>query len=251
MSEKYFRGKIIFINNEKQKATIEYINNNKTKTITAIINEKQQEKTIEKKLIKKSHRFLVGDHVKFVIKKSSANIFFADHVHYEFNNVLEVLINKAKTQNKFMGYIKVIDDKYYIKEAESYLFFPLMISKFEIAPQSNTNEKPVSFKLMNIENPEKINAELYNHNYSEGFLIAVKQFKNEQIIKAEVKKISPYGVFVELSDSKIDCKLPIDEKLNEMISSQKITIGSLLDVKIKHISSNRVVIEMVNEDAID
>ena len=64
--------------------------------------------------------------------------------------------------------------------------------------------------------------------------------------KAEVNKISPYGVFVELSDSKIDCKLSIDEKINKMISSQKITIGSMLDVKIKHISSNRVVIEMAN-----
>ena len=30
MSEKYFRGKITFINNDSQKATIEYTSNNKT-----------------------------------------------------------------------------------------------------------------------------------------------------------------------------------------------------------------------------
>ena len=71
MSEKYFRGKITFINNEKQKATIEYVTGNKIKTIQAIIDDKQQEKYVQQKLIKKPHRFLVGDNVKFIIKKSS------------------------------------------------------------------------------------------------------------------------------------------------------------------------------------
>lgn len=244
MSEKYFRGKIVFVNNEKQTATIEYTNNNKIKTISAVINDKQQEKFIEKKLIKKAHRFLVGDHVKFVIKKSSANIFFADHVQFEYNNAIEVLINKAKVQNKFLGYVKVVDDKYYIKEVDSYLFFPLMISKFEQAPSSNTSDKPVSFKLMNIEKPEKLTAELYNHQYNEGFLIAVKQHKNDAVVKAEVNKISPYGVFVKLLESKIEGKLNIDESLSQMIQSGKIIVGSEIEVKIKHIGSNRIVIEL-------
>jgi hypothetical protein len=98
MSEKYYRGKITYINNDKQIATIEYITGNKSKNIQAIIDDKQQEKYVQLKLIKKPHRFLVGDNVKFIIKRSSAGVFFADHVLYEFNNALEVLINKARSQ---------------------------------------------------------------------------------------------------------------------------------------------------------
>lgn len=248
MSEKYFRGKIVFINNDKEKATIEYTNNNKVKTITAIVNEKQQEKYIQKNLIKKPHRFLVGDHVKFVIKKSSANIFFADHIQYEYNNALEVLINKAKVQNKFLGYVKVVDEKYFIKEIDSYLFFPLIVSKFEHAPVTNEKEKPVSFKLINVEKPEKLSAELYNHNYLDGFLIAVKQHKKEDVVNATVTKITPYGIFVTLNESALDCKLSINDVLAEKLKSEIIKVGCALSVEIIHLTTDRIIIEYVDEN---
>jgi len=246
MSEKYFRGKIVFINNDKEKATIEYVNNNKVKTISAIVNEKQQEKYIQKNLIKKPHRFLVGDHVKFVIKKSSANVFFADHIQYEYNNALEVLINKSKLQNKFLGYVKVVDEKYFIKEIDSYLFFPLIVSKFEHAPVTNENEKPVSFKLINVEKPEKLCAELYNHSYLDGFLIAIKQHKKEDNIEAMVTKITPYGIFVTLTESKLDCKLTINDELSDKMKLDTIKIGSTLSVKIIHLTTDRIIIEYVD-----
>ena len=248
MSEKYFRGKIVFINNDKEKATIEYTNNNKVKTITAIVNEKQQEKYIQKNLIKKPHRFLVGDHVKFVIKKSSTNVFFADHIQYEYNNALEVLINKAKVQNKFLGYVKVVDEKYFIKEIDSYLFFPLIVSKFEHAPVTNEKEKPVSFKLINVEKPEKLSAELYNHNYLDGFLIAVKQHKKEDVVNATVTKITPYGIFVTLNESALDCKLSINDVLAEKLKSEIIKVGCALSVKIIHLTTDRIIIEYVDEN---
>jgi predicted RNA-binding protein (virulence factor B family) len=246
MSEKYFRGKIVFINNDKEKATIEYVNNNKVKTISAIVNEKQQEKYIQKNLIKKSHRFLVGDHVKFIIKKSSANVFFADHIQYEYNNALEVLINKSKLQNKFLGYVKVVDEKYFIKEIDSYLFFTLTVSKYEHPPVSNENEKPVSFKLINIEKPEKLCAELYNHSYLDGFLIAIKQHKKEENIEAIVTKITAYGVFITLTESKLDCKLTINDELSDKLKSETIRIGSTLSVKIIHLTTDRIVVEYVD-----
>jgi len=244
MSEKYFRGKITFINNDKQQATIEYITQNKIKTIQAVINDKQQEKYVELKLIKKPHRFLVGDHVKFIIKKSSANVFFADHVLYEFNNSLEVLINKARISNKFLGYIKIVDDKYFIKEIDSYLFFPLLLSKFEIKPEEEATEKPVTFKMLHIEKPDKIQAELLNHHYVPGFKIAVKQFKNEEIINAVVNKITPYGIFVMLSESGLEAKLSLDEILSQKINNNEILVAQNIQVKINHLSTERIVIEM-------
>jgi len=242
MSEKYFRGKITFINNDKKKATIEYVINNKTKTIQAVIDDKQQEKYTQLKLIKKPHRFLVGDNVKFIIKKSSQHVFFADHVLYEFNNALEVLLNKAHTENKFLGYIKIIDADYFIKEIDSYLFFPLRISKYEIAPTVDEVQKLVSFKMINIEKPDKIIAELYNHHYTPGFLLAVKQFKKEEIIQAVVKKIAPFAVFVELTDSGLESKISMDEIINEKIKNEEIKLDTILQVKIIHLTNDRIVV---------
>ena len=245
MSEKYFRGKITFINNDRKKATIEYVTNNKVKSIQAVIDDKQQEKYVQLKLIKKAHRFLVGDNVKFIIKKSAANVFFADHILYEYNNALEVLVEKAALTNKFLGYIKIVDDKYFIKEIDSYLFFPLHLSKFEIAPEVAETEKLVSFKMMNTDKPDKISAELYNHNYTKGFLTAIKQSKKEEAIRAVVSKITPFGIFVLLAESNIECKIAITETLLEKIQSEEIKIGSELQVKIKHLTADRIVIELV------
>ena len=243
MSEKYFRGKITHINNDKQRATIEYVNQNKLKTIQAVIDDKQQEKYVQLKLIKKPHRFLVGDNVKFIIKKSSSNIFFADHVLYEFNNSLQVLIEKAKVANKFLGYIKIVDNKYFIKEIDSYLFFPLQVSKFEIAPTVEETERTVSFKFINLEKPDKITAELYNHNYVPGFKIAVKQHKAEETINAVVNKITPYGVFVILTESKLEAKLAIDDNITAKINNGEIVLEKSIQVKIKHLTGDRIVIE--------
>lgn len=244
MSEKYFRGKITFINNDSQKATIEYISNNKTKTIQAIVDDKHQERMVVQGIIKKAHRFLVGDNVKFVIKKSSANVFFADLVIFEFNNAIDVLIDKARVTNKFLGYIKKVDENYFIKEIDSYLFFPLQLSKYEIPPVANETDKAVSFKLINIEKPEKLKAELYNHNYIPGFKIAVKQHKGEEAVDALVTKISPYGVFVVLTESKLEAKLAIDEMVSEKISKGEIGLNKSIAVKIKHLTSDRIVMEL-------
>lgn len=245
MSEKYYRGKIIFINNDKQKATIEYVAGNKNKSIQAIVDDVHQERMVAQRLIKKPHRFLVGDHVKFIIKKSSANVFFADQVIYEFNNALDVIIDKARITNKFIGYIKIVEEKYFIKEIDSYLFFPLQLSKFEIPPAVQETEKPVSFKLINIEKPEKLKAELYNHNYTAGFKLLVKQSKKEEPVEATVKKITPYGVFVVLTESNIEAKLPVDEMLSNKIISGELSLGKNILVNIKHLTNEKIVIELI------
>jgi ribosomal protein S1 len=245
MSEKYFRGKITFVNNDNGKASIEYVTGNKIKTIQAIVDDKHQDRMIAQRIIKKAHRFLVGDNVKFVIKKSSANVFFADHVVFEFNNAIDVLVDKARVTNKFMGYIKQVDEKYFIKEIESYLFFPLQLSKFEIPPVATETDKAVTFKLLNIEKPEKLKAELYNHNYIPGFKVAVKQHKSGEAVDAVVTKITPYGVFVLLADSKLEAKLPVDELLSEKINKGEIGIDKTIAVKIKHLTNERIVIEMI------
>jgi len=188
---------------------------------------------------------LSGDHVRFVIHKSGAGVFYADQVVFEYNHALEVLINKAKEENRFAGYVKLADEQYFIKEIDSYLFIPLGLSRFEIPPVPSETGKPVVFKLLHIDKPDRIIAELYNHNYVPGYKVAIKQFKNEETINATVKKMTPFGVFVLLAESHLESKLPIDDNLSEKINNGEIDLEKSIQVKIKHLSGDRIVIEAV------
>ncbi len=244
MSNKSITGKITFIHHEKNRAVIEYMDNDRKRTIQADISIKEQEKLKEQKIIKKIHRYIVGDNVSFEIKKTGANGSqqYAANLQYQFNTALELLINKAATENKFLGYIKITDDKYFIKEINSYLFFPLDISLYEIPPVTET-EQAVPFKLENIGKPEKIVASLYNHNYIPEFLSAIKYFKKEEVIDAVVTRISSFGIHLTLVNGKIAAKLTLDKALEQKIADGSIQVNTVIPVKIKHISSSRIVVE--------
>lgn len=249
MGDQYISGKITFIHHEKDRAVIEYDENGKKKTIQADIGEKAQEKLMEQKIIKKPHRFLIGDHVKFLIKKTGSNgrILYASNIQYQYNTALEILLNKAGIENKFLGYIKITDHEYFIKEIESYLFFPLKVSAFEIAPTDKEIERPVTFKLENISKPDKISASLYNHHYIPEFQIAVQHFKKQTAIEATVSKISPYGIYLHLINGKVEAKLAIDDALAKQIEDKLIQPGSTIPVIIKHLTPERIVVEMHKE----
>ena len=246
MNTKSIPGKITFIHHEKNRAVIEYTDNGKKKTIQANLDPKRSE---DQKPRKKGHRFLIGDHVTFVIKKTGVNgsIQFAESLKYQYNTELELLINKAAVENKFLGYIKITDGKYFIKEIESYLFFPLAMSAYEIAPAEKETEQPVYFKLENIEKPDKITASLYNHHYIPEFLTAIQQSKKQAVIQASVYNITPFGVYLNLVGDKIKAKLSIDDALQKKIEDKSIQINSLIPVKIKHISLSRIVIGIATE----
>jgi hypothetical protein len=245
MNDKYIPGKITFIHHEKNRAVIEYEENGKKKTIQADISDKTQAKLIEQKIIKRPHRFLVGDHVQFIVKKTGSNgkILYADNIRYQYNTALEILINKAIQENKFLGYIKITDHEYFIKEIESYLFFPLKISQFEIAPTEKEFENPVSFKLDNITNPDKISASLFNHNYIPEFQVAVQHYKKKTSIESTIIKITPYGIYLNLINGKIEAKLAIDESLAKQIEDKTLQPGTTIQVIIKHLTPERIVVE--------
>ncbi len=245
MSDKYISGKITFIHHEKNRAVIEYDEHGKKRTIQGDISDKAQLKLIDQKIIKKPHRFLVGDHVKFHVQKTGPNgkVLYADNILYQYNTALEVLINKTETENRFLGYIKITDEEYFIKEIDTYLFFPLKISAFEIAPTTKELEKPVTFKLENITKPDKISASLYNHNYIPEFLTAVQHFKKQTVIECPIIKITAFGIYLNLINGKIEVKLAIDPLLAKQIEEGILKPGTIIPIIIKHISSDRIVVE--------
>src|SRR5690349_19116533 len=113
MSNTILQGKVSFVNHEKKYVMIEYDVNGKKKNINGIVDDKTQEEWIEKKAIKKKHLFHIGDTVNFISKLSDrGDKMVAVNIQYLYNTALDTLLNKAKTVNKFLGYLKEVDGNY-------------------------------------------------------------------------------------------------------------------------------------------
>ena len=232
-------GKISFINHEKKYAMIEYEEGNKKKTVRASIDEDAQKKMKEKNLIKKTHHFMVGDVVSFQVKLSDrGDRMMASGTEFLYNNALDVLINKSFISNKFIGYLKMVDDKYFVKEIDSYLFFPVPFSPWQIVPAELDLNEQVHFSLENIEKKEKIFASLFNNQYIPEFEQAVKLFKTKTPVSAEVFKVSPHSIYLNIVGNKIQAKITFEEG---------IIVRDKIDVLISYLGKNKIAVVKINE----
>ena len=225
-------GKISFINHDKKYAMIDYEEANKKKTVRADIDDKKQKELKEKKLIKKTHHFMVGDVVSFMVKLSDrGDRMMATSVEFLYNNTLDVLINKSLLTNKFIGYLKMVDDRYFVKEIDSYLFFPVPFSPWQIIPAELDLNEQVFFSLENIERKEKIFASLFNNKYIPEFEQAVKLFKTKTALTAEVFKVSPHSIYLNVIGNKIQAKIDFEEGLH---------VGDKIEVLISYLGKNKI-----------
>src|ERR1700712_1868217 len=180
MDEGILEGKISFVHHDKHYVTIEYTHNAKKKSVNGKVDDVRQLKMVEDKLIKKAHQFHEGDEVYFALELSGrGDKMVAEKIRYRFNNTLGNLVNRARTNNQFTGYLKIVDDKYFVKEAGSYQFFPLILSQWELPPDAAKLNEPVLFQLGNLDKPEKLNATLFYHKFIPQFLAAQKHFNNK------------------------------------------------------------------------
>jgi len=227
-------GKISFINHDKKYAMIDYEEANKKKTVRADIDDKKQKELKEKKLIKKTHHFMVGDVISFQVKLSDrGDRMMATSVEFLYNNTLDVLINKSLLTNKFIGYLKMVDDKYFVKEIDSYLFFPVPFSPWQIIPEELDLNEQVFFSLENIERKEKIFASLFNNKYIPEFEQAVKLFKTKTALSAEVFKVSPHSIYLNVIGNKIQAKIDFEEGFN---------VGDKIEVLISYLGKNKIAV---------
>lgn len=239
MSNDIVQGKISFINHEKKYAIIEYTNAGKKKNVNGSIDEKIQRQLKEKGLIKKKHHFLVGDVVDFKIKLSDrGDRMIATEITFKYNTALDVLIDKSRTSNKFIGYLKVVDDKYFVKEIDSYLFFPVPFSPWQVIPTEKELNEQVTFSLENIDKKEKITASLFNNVYIPEFTKAVRLSKSKEPVEATVYKVSPHGVYLNVIDDKIQAKLDPAELKEEA------KVGDVISIVITYLSKSRIVVAL-------
>jgi hypothetical protein len=237
MDQAIYKGTISFIHHDKQYATIEFEQNGKAKSVNFKTGKENQSKA--GKTRNKSHRFRIGDAVNFQLKLSDrGDKMVADEVRFLYNTELEKLVNKAKIENRFSGYLKLVDDKLFVKEWDSYIFFPLTLSKWENPPAASAFNEAISFKLVNLDKPNAIAAELFSHDFFPEYRKALEHFKNKIPLEATVSKVSPFAVYLHLFGDRLQAKMDLPaERLTT------IKTGDKMEVRISYISSNRIVVE--------
>ncbi len=234
-------GTVTFVQYEKKFISIEYEVNKKKKTINGSIKDDVQLKLKAEKLIPDLHRFREGDQVTFeIIRSQRGDKNVADRIIFRYNNALSNIIHKAKTENEFTGYLKIVDDQYFIKEIGSYHFFPLKIGAWELHPPVDTVNDPIYFKLDNIENPDKVKAVLLDQKFIPGYRDAMKAFLDKRPVEAEVVKISPHAIYVELKPMSMQAKLLV--KKGEPITNK---VGDEFKVHITFLGPDKIAIKKI------
>lgn len=233
MSNTLHTGNVSFVNHEKKYIIIEYEQNGKKKVVNG---------SVDEKLLKKKHVFHIGDTVSFTIGLSGrGDRMTAGNIQFMYNNALDVLINKAKTENNFIGYLKIIDDKYFVKEIDSYLFFPVPLSPWQIKPTEAELNEAVTFALDNLEKKEKITASLFTQKFIPEYYSAERAFKKQEIVETEVYKISPHGIYLHVFGDKVQAK--VSPEAGNLPADLKM--GDKLKVRISYFSKMKIVVEPV------
>lgn len=247
MSNTILQGKVSFVNHEKKYVMIEYEVNGKKKTINGSVDDKTQLQLKKAGLIKKLHIFHIGDLVNFTaVLADRGDKMIASNVKYLYNTALDVLINKAKTENNFIGYLKMADDKIFVKEIDSYLFFPVATSPWQIIPTEKELNEAVTFSLENMDNKEKVTAKLFNNNYIHEFYTAVKLQKTKTPVDAEVYKISPHGIYLNIIDDKVQAKIPLAKNKTATDLLKDVKVGNTVKVIISYLSPAKIIVEQVH-----
>lgn len=230
MEEKVLKGTISFVNYDKNFATIEYEQGAKKKSVNC--------KTDFESTGRKPHHFRVGDGVSFQLRLSDrGDKMTAYNVKFMYNTAMDLLIQKANIENRFSGYLKKVEDKYFIKEWDSYIFFPLQVSPWEIPPVESAENEAISFRFLNLDKPNSIVAELFSHNFIPEYKKAYQHFKNKIVIDAIVSRKSPHAIYLDLFGEKIQAKL----KMADMYADVKA--GDSIPVLISHLTNNRIAVE--------
>lgn len=234
MTTTKIEGKIIFVQYEKKFVTVEYVQNGKTKTLNGSIKEMHLEGNTQ------SHYFREGDEIVFVPELSSrGDKMMAAKIEFRFNNSLNVLLNKAATDNRFTGYLKQVEDTYFIKEVDSYQFFPVTFSRWELPPPSSEINEAIHFKLENFSNPEKVKASLLHPKLIPAYKKAQYYYENKKAIEVPVNKITPHGIYLDVIGVDIQGKLD-SKKFDENEIPQP---GEKVKIIITYLSPEQIVIE--------
>lgn len=234
MGNTILQGRVSFVNHEKKYVMIEYEVNGKKRVINGAVDDRTRQQLKKTGINKKTHVFHIGDIVHFTAGLTGrGEKMTATNIQYLYNSALDVLLNKAKTENRFTGYLKIVDDKYFVKEIDSYLFFPVSFSPWQIKPTEDELNEAVTFMLENVDKKDHLTAKLSDNRYIPEFYTAVKMHKTNTAVEASVYRISPHAVYVNVINDKIQAKIPFKEG---------VKVNDTVTVKIVYLSPARIIV---------
>lgn len=240
-SKNSFEGRISFIHHQKNYAEIEYTAAGKLRSIKGLIDVDTQKQLKQSGQLKKIHQYAVNDVVRFSIAEvNGKNV--AQGISFLYNNALDNIINKAATQNLFKGYLKRIDDKVFIKEQESYLFFLVNLSPWQVLPPEKEWVQAITFHLENIHKKDKALAMLQKLQYIPAYHKAQKCYKDKTNITARVSHLTAHSIYLHIIDDSITVKLPI----TLLQKWPALKPGDALPVTISYMGHNKITIEPLN-----
>jgi len=233
MADELKKGRVISVNAGKGLLTIEYVSNGK-KTVVGRTGD-----TLHSKL----QTFRPGDEVSFRTRLTDRGDKLAAYdLKFLYNNELHLMIQKARVENRFSGYLKEVEGKFFVKEVSNYLFFPLHLSRWEKVPGEKVVNEAVAFKLINLDNPARLSAELFSHAYISSYYEAQKLMASGKATEAVVERITPHAVYVQLFDGNITAKLDGEDVKN-------LEPGDKVQVKVAYLSPDKISIEKVKDEA--
>lgn len=228
MAANKLEGKITYINHEKNYVMVEYEAGGKKRVVKG-----------KATSAKSNHQFVPDDIISFKLGHiAGTDKQSAEDIKFLYNTALDVVLQKAKIANQFTGYLKQVNEDYFVKEINSYLFFKINLSRWQLPPKETIVNEQVEFFLDNLDKKEKVSALLFDNDFIPEYSKALKAFRGKEIIETTVTKISPHGIYVNVFDDKITGKLdPENEKLSA------VKVGDTVPVMISYMSKDKIVLE--------
>lgn len=235
MSSYKHTGTVTFVHHDKRFVSLEYPALGKMKSINGSMTSLKASKT---------HSFRMGDVFGFNIKPTPrGDKLMAVDLVFLYNNALLSLIQKAHIKNKFSGYLKKTESGFFIKDPESYMMLPLLLSPWELVPKAEWENEPIEYVLNNLEKPEKLFASLHKPRFIQAYRKAEEFYKKQQPLSGMVTKVTPFGIHVNLFGGEISGKISFSK---DKIATQKsglIKPGDALEILISFLNPYKIVLQ--------
>ncbi|MEO7044916.1 MAG: hypothetical protein ABI091_06380 [Ferruginibacter sp.] len=199
--------------------------------------------SLRRKETKGIHKFRSGDEIEFKIKPDSKHGQIAYNLCFIKNTRRDNLIQEAKELNILKGYLKKIENTFFVKHLSTYLFIPIKISEWETdigATYEDRLNQLVLFELKNIDKPYIISAILIDRVFKPEYTIINELNSLDQSTFASITGSNTNGFFSSILEGSVEAFISI--KMNEeYFKNHTLKKGDVVEAKliIKHLSPDK------------
>jgi len=229
---KIYNGNVLYFNTKKHFGFIESDNSSyyfflDVKKIKTENREFRKQK-IESKI---KAQYNIGDEVNFKLKLSNDKIEAYD-IEYLGNAQRTLLLNEAAENDVLSGYLKKIEDKFFVKHLTTYIFIPVEIKKNEIDKDliyENRINQLVQFELK-ITGIDKLKAIIVDRKLNPNLEKIQEIFEKQEVVNGCIKSNSKNGMMVDILG--IDAFLPHNQIDVNPIADYDVLVGKTMKFKI-------------------